>query len=199
MGTFSPDNPGFVARRDYQGDIDASSRTLNFILPADFTPATNRMELWIDASACAGWTNNQIWNSKNHYLNDFIFAQEPEPARPLRIGDYAIIRSGTVIYANTTIGHRFQCGHHVLIRAEVTIGELVEMVIALVGRPVKIELDPLRLRPVKSEVMRLISNNSKAQAKLGWQPQVGLREGLGQTVAWIRENLHLYRPGEYQV
>ncbi len=42
---------------------------------------------------------------------------------PLRIGDHAIIRSGTIIYANTTIGHRFQCGHQVLIRAEVTIGD----------------------------------------------------------------------------
>lgn len=47
----------------------------------------------------------------------------PGDSRPLRIGDYAIIRSGTVIYANTTIGHRFQCGHHVLIRAEVVIGD----------------------------------------------------------------------------
>jgi acetyltransferase-like isoleucine patch superfamily enzyme len=47
----------------------------------------------------------------------------PGDSRPLRIGDYAVIRSGTVIYANTTIGHRFQCGHHVLIRAEVTIGD----------------------------------------------------------------------------
>jgi len=47
----------------------------------------------------------------------------PGDSRPLRIGNDAIIRSGTVIYANTTIGDRFQCGHHVLIRAEVTIGD----------------------------------------------------------------------------
>jgi acetyltransferase-like isoleucine patch superfamily enzyme len=47
----------------------------------------------------------------------------PGDSRPARIGDHAIIRSGTIIYANTTIGHRFQCGHHVLIRAEVTIGD----------------------------------------------------------------------------
>ncbi len=46
----------------------------------------------------------------------------PGDSQPTRIGDHAIIRSGTVIYANTSIGHRFQCGHHVLIRAEVTIG-----------------------------------------------------------------------------
>ena len=47
----------------------------------------------------------------------------PGDSRPLRIGDYAIIRSGSVLYANTTIGHRFSCGHHVVIRAEVTIGD----------------------------------------------------------------------------
>lgn len=44
-------------------------------------------------------------------------------SRPLQIGEHAIIRSGTIIYANTTIGNRFQCGHHVLIRAEVVIGD----------------------------------------------------------------------------
>jgi acetyltransferase-like isoleucine patch superfamily enzyme len=47
----------------------------------------------------------------------------PGDSQPARIGDHAILRSGTVIYANTTIGHRFQCGHHVLIRAEVRIGD----------------------------------------------------------------------------
>ena len=47
----------------------------------------------------------------------------PGDSQPARIGDHAVIRSGTVIYANTTIGHRFQCGHHVLIRAEVSIGD----------------------------------------------------------------------------
>ena len=49
----------------------------------------------------------------------------PGDSRPTRIGDYAIIRSGTVIYANTTIGRRFSCGHQVLIRAEVTLGDRV--------------------------------------------------------------------------
>lgn len=46
----------------------------------------------------------------------------PGDSHPTRIGDYAIIRSGSIIYADTTIGHRFQCGHQVLIRAEVVIG-----------------------------------------------------------------------------
>jgi acetyltransferase-like isoleucine patch superfamily enzyme len=47
----------------------------------------------------------------------------PGDSRPTRIGEYAIIRSGSIIYANTDIGRRFQCGHQVLIRAEVDIGD----------------------------------------------------------------------------
>jgi acetyltransferase-like isoleucine patch superfamily enzyme len=47
----------------------------------------------------------------------------PGDSEPTRIGDYAIIRSGSIVYANTRIGHRFQCGHQVLIRAEVEIGD----------------------------------------------------------------------------
>jgi acetyltransferase-like isoleucine patch superfamily enzyme len=48
--------------------------------------------------------------------------RSPGDSEPTLIGDHAIIRSGSIIYANTRIGHRFQCGHHALIRGEVTIG-----------------------------------------------------------------------------
>ncbi len=47
----------------------------------------------------------------------------PGDSEPLKIGDEAIIRSGSILYSNTVIGNRFQCGHQVLIRAEVTIGD----------------------------------------------------------------------------
>ncbi len=57
----------------------------------------------------------------------------PGDSRPLVIGDHAVIRSGTIVYANTTIGHRFQCGRHVLIRAEVTIGNLPELLLSQTG------------------------------------------------------------------
>ncbi len=47
----------------------------------------------------------------------------PGDSQPARIGAHAIIRSGSIIYANTRIGRRFQCGHQVLIRGEVVIGD----------------------------------------------------------------------------
>lgn len=71
--------------------------------------------------------------------------------------------------------------------------------IQLVGRPVKIESDPARLRPEKSEVMRLVSDNRKAQEILGWKPGVDIRSGLKQTIAWIERHLDLYRPGQYEL
>ncbi|WP_437206885.1 acyltransferase [Planctomicrobium sp. SH664] len=42
---------------------------------------------------------------------------------PTTIGDDAVIRSGSVIYADTVIGNRFTCGHSVIIRAQCVIGD----------------------------------------------------------------------------
>ena len=83
--------------------------------------------------------------------------------------------------------------------AEITIGELAEKIIRLVGRPVQIEIDAARLRPEKSEVQRLLSDNARAKEIMGWEPQVSFEEGLGRTIAWVREHLGLYRSGEYQL
>ncbi|WP_406097417.1 hypothetical protein [Kitasatospora purpeofusca] len=42
-----------------------------------------------------------------------------------------------------------------------------------------------------SEVERLLSENRKAREPAGWQPQVGLDEGLRRTSDWVAEHLHL--------
>ncbi len=82
---------------------------------------------------------------------------------------------------------------------DVTVGQLAHQIIALVGRPVRIELDAARLRPAKSEVQRLLSDNRKARERLGWQPQVALAEGLQRTIAWVQANLPRFRPDQYTV
>lgn len=82
---------------------------------------------------------------------------------------------------------------------EVTIGDLPAMIGAAAGMPVQVVADPARLRPAASEVERLIADASRARARLGWAPRVSVEEGLARTVAFIRENPHLYRPTEYAV
>jgi dTDP-glucose 4,6-dehydratase len=81
---------------------------------------------------------------------------------------------------------------------EVRIRDVAERVAAKLGRQVEIVVDPLRLRPERSEVLRLISDNRRARDLLGWSPQVGLDEGLDLTIAWIRENLDRYEVGKYE-
>jgi NAD dependent epimerase/dehydratase len=81
---------------------------------------------------------------------------------------------------------------------EITIGDLAKEIIQLVGRPMPIKIDPIRLRPEKSEVTRLLSDNRKALKQLGWQPKVVIQAGLKQTIDWIEQHIDLYRPGRYE-
>jgi dTDP-glucose 4,6-dehydratase len=82
---------------------------------------------------------------------------------------------------------------------EVSIQALAELAIELISRPVSIEIDPARLRPERSEVQRLLSDNRRAREALGWEPRVSLRSGLAKTIEWIQRHLDQYRPEQYQV
>jgi len=81
---------------------------------------------------------------------------------------------------------------------EIRIGDIANRIALKVGHKVEIMVEPQRLRPEKSEVLRLISDNRLARTKLGWEPQVSLDDGLDQTIAWMRLHLDLYRPGQYE-
>jgi len=83
--------------------------------------------------------------------------------------------------------------------SEVKIIELAQEIISLLGKDLKIVVDPSRLRPKKSEIQRLLSDNRLAQTRLGWRPQVSLREGLLRTIEWVAQHLDLYRPEDYQL
>ena len=81
---------------------------------------------------------------------------------------------------------------------EIRIGDLAEKVIRMVDRKVSIQVDSQRLRPQNSEVMRLISDNSRARKVIGWKPETSFEQGLENTIAWIRQHLDLYRIGKYE-
>jgi dTDP-glucose 4,6-dehydratase len=86
-----------------------------------------------------------------------------------------------------------------------TVGEIADMIFMIVKEKkggtfeAKIQQDTNRLRPQRSEVMRLISDNSKAKRLLNWQPQITLEQGLRQTVQWIENNPQFFRAGVYEV
>ena len=96
--------------------------------------------------------------------------------------------------SSTGLGEVFNLGTG----TEIRIGELAEMVVRIVGRKVKIEVDQERMRPEKSEVLRLISDNTRARKTIGWEPQIPFEEGIEKTISWIQEHLDQYRVGKYE-
>lgn len=80
---------------------------------------------------------------------------------------------------------------------EISIGELANKIIGMIGRDVKIDCDEARIRPKNSEVERLWCDNSKAMRILKWKPTVPLERGLGETIEWISEHKNLYKPDMY--
>jgi NAD dependent epimerase/dehydratase len=80
-----------------------------------------------------------------------------------------------------------------------SIGDLAQKILSLIGTDLPILCDKERLRPSQSEVMRLHANTDKAHKLLGWQPRITLDEGLKKTIDWIKEHIDLYRPDKYEV
>ncbi len=84
---------------------------------------------------------------------------------------------------------------------EISIGDLAAAVAAQMGRPLRVAAAEERMRPVDSEVMRLVCDFSAMQSATGWTPRRTLEEGLAVTIAWFSDpsNLARYRPDAYNV
>lgn len=84
---------------------------------------------------------------------------------------------------------------------EISIGYLAEMIISLINPEAKIVSEDIRKRPGKSEVERLLCDNSLIQKLTGWKPEVSIKEGLIKTIEWFsnKENLNRYKWNIYNV
>jgi NAD dependent epimerase/dehydratase len=83
--------------------------------------------------------------------------------------------------------------------SEISIGEVVERVLAIVGRDLPVEAASERMRPDQSEVERLIADWSKARELLGWEPRVDFDGGLRRTIEWIQAVPEIFKPSLYNV
>lgn len=88
---------------------------------------------------------------------------------------------------------------------EISIGDTARLIAEVMGAEIEIETDEERLRPEKSEVNRLLADNSKAKQLLGWEPKYGGREGfkrgLQETAEWFTNpaNLRRYKADIYNI
>ncbi len=81
-----------------------------------------------------------------------------------------------------------------------SVGWFAETILALMGmkdRP--IEQDAERMRPGKSEVLKLISDNRFALEVLGWEPRVSLEDGLRRAIDFVSAHRDLYATDRYVV
>jgi len=101
----------------------------------------------------------------------------------------------TVGLHEKTIGDVYNIGSG----REISIGELAQKIVDLLGKHVEIVQDDQRVRPDKSEVERLLCNANKAKALTGWAPKYTLEEGLKETIEWIQNNMQYYKPDIYNV
>jgi NAD dependent epimerase/dehydratase len=76
---------------------------------------------------------------------------------------------------------------------EISIGELSQVILSIMGKEAEILAEDRRIRPEKSEVERLMCDNSKARELLGWEPRISLKEGLKRTVDWFEEHAEEYK------
>ena len=81
-----------------------------------------------------------------------------------------------------------------------SVGWFAETILALMGMKDKpIEQDAERMRPGKSEVLKLISDNRFALEVLGWEPRVSLEDGLRRAIDFVSAHRDLYATDRYVV
>lgn len=81
----------------------------------------------------------------------------------------------------------------------VSIGELADVILSLLGKDLEIVETDVRRRPEKSEVFELIGSADLVKSRAGWGASTPLEQGLVATIAWIERNLDVYRIGDYCV
>lgn len=82
---------------------------------------------------------------------------------------------------------------------EISIGQLANELIKQINPNAHIICDEQRLRPVKSEVNRLLGCNEKIQRLTNWKPQYTFEEGLAETIAWIKEHMDVFKTDIYNI
>jgi len=91
--------------------------------------------------------------------------------------------------ADAVVGHVLNAGTGV----EISIGDLAGLICRVTGKKARVTQDAARLRPVNSEVMRLVCDSTRLRGATGWRPEVELADGIAQTAGWLARPANLAR------
>jgi len=82
---------------------------------------------------------------------------------------------------------------------EISIGELAEEIISQINPQAKIICEEERLRPEKSEVNRLLGSNAKIKSLTDWTTKYTLKDGIQETIDWVKKNMNAYKTDIYNI
>jgi NAD dependent epimerase/dehydratase len=80
---------------------------------------------------------------------------------------------------------------------EWSIAQTAELLMETTKCIVPISCEQERVRPLASEVNRLVADTAKLRRLTDWQPATSFPEGLQRTVDWIRRNLVRFNSDQY--
>jgi NAD dependent epimerase/dehydratase len=83
--------------------------------------------------------------------------------------------------------------------SEISIGDLARLIASLMDKEIEIMEDGERIRPEKSEVERLLCDNTKLLNMTDWEPQYNLEKGLMETIPWFKKSQPLYKSEIYNI
>jgi nucleoside-diphosphate-sugar epimerase len=85
--------------------------------------------------------------------------------------------------------------------SEISIGALADLIADLMDIDLTIKFSEERIRPKKSEVERLVCDNSKLMKHTSWKPNYTLEKGITEVIEWIKNsgNLTMYKTEQYNV
>lgn len=82
---------------------------------------------------------------------------------------------------------------------EISIGDLANEIISQINPQANIICEDERLRPEKSEVNRLLGSNAKIKSLTDWSPKYTLKDGIHETIEWIKLNMNAYKTDIYNI
>ena len=99
--------------------------------------------------------------------------------------------------SNDAVGEIINIGSN----AEFSIGEVASIIKSEMDSDIEIVLDEQRIRPKKSEVVRLWCDNKKIKEIVNFEPTYDIFSGLRETIAWFqgKENLAKYKSDIYNI
>ena len=136
-----------------------------------------------------------------------IISQIAAGVKQIELGDLSPTRDFTYVEDTCRgfikLGDAEMMGREVNIgsNTEISIGDLAELIIKIMDVNVEIIKDENRVRPEKSEVNRLLCDNTLINEITGFTPKVTMEEGLKSTINWLskEENLRRYKFDLYNI